>query len=414
MSSRPRSASRASRAPSRQARERELVAQARAVSLPSQVDVAVVGGGAAGLAAAITAAEVGAHVVVVERSLECGRSILATGGGRCNLANTRLSAKRYRHPGFVSAVCGERFLADVLGFFSASGLAVAEEEGGRLYPVTREASSVREVLVARALRAGVTLACGREVTAVTQSTRGFALELTPAFGDGGKGHLGARAIVIATGGGSGSLAGCLGLPVVPPRPVLCPLACEGLDFPALDGRRTRVSAALVRGGETIAREAGELLFRPYGISGIVSFDLSRNALPGDCVVLDLLPEVDAHTAQELAMLGGTAGLLDGSVAAQLKRQGGTPEDVVRRAKSVKLLVKGTADEKRAQVMAGGIDVTALDVSTLECQGVPGTFACGEAVDVDGACGGYNLAWAWKSGMVAGLSAARHAGGKRRD
>lgn len=114
------------------------------------------------------------------------------------------------------------------------------------------------------------------------------------------------------------------------------------------------------------------------------------------------------------MRGGTAGLLDGSVAAQLKRQGGTPEDVVRRAKSVKLLVKGTADEKRAQVMAGGIDVTALDVSTLECQGVPGTFACGEAVDVDGACGGYNLAWAWKSGMVAGLSAARHAGGKRRD
>ena len=151
MSSRPRSASRSSRAPSRQAREQKLVAQARAVSLPSQVDVAVMGGGAAGLAAAITAAEAGARVVVVERSLECGRSILATGGGRCNLANTRLSAKRYRHPSFVDAVCGEHFLGDVLGFFSASGLAVAEEEGGRLYPVTREASSVREVLVAEAL-----------------------------------------------------------------------------------------------------------------------------------------------------------------------------------------------------------------------------------------------------------------------
>ena len=333
MSSRPRSASRSSRAPSRQAREQKLVAQARAVSLPSQVDVAVVGGGAAGLAAAITAAEVGAHVVVVERSLECGRSILATGGGRCNLANTRLSAKRYRHPSFVDAVCGEHFLGDVLGFFSASGLAVAEEEGGRLYPVTREASSVREVLVARALRAGVTLACGREVTAVTQSTRGFALELTPAFEDGGKGHLGARAIVIATGGGSGSLAGCLGLPVVPPRPVLCPLACEGLDFPALDGRRTRVSAALVRGGETIAREAGELLFRPYGISGIVSFDLSRNALPGDCVVLDLLPEREArgtHGRREARPGHGGRHRRDGAGRLDARMPGGARDVCQRR------------------------------------------------------------------------------------
>ena len=153
MPSRPRSTSRAGRGPSRLARERELAAQAQAVQVPAQVDVAVIGGGASGLAAAITAAEAGARVVIIERALECGRSILATGGGRCNLANANLSAERYRHPGFVSAVCGERFLPDVLGFFSACGLAVAEEEGGRLYPVTREASSVREVLVARADRA---------------------------------------------------------------------------------------------------------------------------------------------------------------------------------------------------------------------------------------------------------------------
>ncbi len=375
--------------------------------MPSQVDVAVVGAGAAGLVASIAAAEAGAQVVAIERGLECGRSILATGGGRCNLANASLSIERYRHPGFVSAVSGTSFLEDVLGFFSACGLAVAEEEGGRLYPVTREAASVREVLLARALKAGAVLACGREATDVARTDGGFRLELLPVFEGGRKETLAACTVVIATGGNDGSLAGSLGLPRVPARPVLCPLACEGLAFAALDGRRTRVSAVLVRDGVTVAREAGELLFRPYGISGIVSFDLSRTALPGDKLVLDLLPEVDEHTAHELASRGGTAGLLDDALAAQLAQRGSSrAEDVVARAKAVELTVTGTADEKRAQVMAGGIDVDALDPATLGCQDVPGAFACGEAVDVDGACGGYNLAWAWKSGMVAGTSAAR--------
>lgn len=406
MPSRPRSTSRAGRGPSRLARERELAAQAQAVRLPAQVDVVVVGGGASGLAAAITAAEAGARVVVVERALECGRSILATGGGRCNLANADLAAERYRHPGFVSAVCGKRFLEDVLGFFSACGLAVAEEEGGRLYPVTREASSVREVLVARARRTHVTLACGREVAGVSRTSRGFDLELVPTFEGAQRETLGARAVVIATGGGESSLARGLDLPLVDARPVLCPLACEGLDFPALDGRRTRVAATLVRNDSTIACEAGELLFRPYGISGIVSFDLSRNALPGDRLALDLLPEVDAGIARELTMRGGTVGLLDDAVAAQLGKLNGTAEDVVAHAKAVELLVTGIADEKRAQVTAGGVDVSALDALTLACPSVPGVFACGEVVDVDGACGGFNLAWAWKSGMVAGTAAAR--------
>ena len=409
MSSRPRNTSHTSRGSSRLARERELIAQARAIHVPAQTDVAVVGGGAAGLAAAITAAEGGARVVVVERALECGRSILATGGGRCNRANVDLSAERYRNPSFVSAVCGERFLEDVLGFFSACGLAIAEEEGGRLYPVTREASSVRGVLLARARKANVALVCGREVTGVSRAGGEYRLELSPAFEGGRQEELCAQAVILATGGGACSLAHGLGIPLVSPRPVLCPLACEGLDFPALDGRRVHVAATLVRAGKSVAQEAGELLFRPYGISGIVSFDLSRNVRSGDKLLLDLLPEVDSRTTHELATRGGTAGLLDNAVSGQLARDGSAPEDVVARAKAVELIVTGTADEKRAQVTAGGIDVGALDASSLACKTAPSTFACGEAVDVDGACGGFNLAWAWKSGMVAGASAARLAG-----
>ena len=107
------------------------------------------------------------------------------------------------------------------------------------------------------------------------------------------------------------------------------------------------------------------------------------------------------------MRGGTVGLLDDAVAAQLgKLEWHGRGHAVAHAKAVELLVTGIADDKRAQVTAGGVDVSALDALTLACPGVPGVFACGEVVDVDGACGGFNLAWAWKSGMVAGTAAAR--------
>ena len=111
--------------------------------VPERCDVCVVGGGASGLAAAIAAAEAGASVVVLERAAECGRTILATGNGRCNLSNARLERGRYNDPAFVEAVCGAAFGSDVLGFLEGCGLAVVEEGGGRLYPLSRQAASVR-------------------------------------------------------------------------------------------------------------------------------------------------------------------------------------------------------------------------------------------------------------------------------
>ena len=143
-----------------QARE-EALAAAAAVRVPGRCDVCVIGGGASGLAAAIASAEAGASVTVLERAPECGRKILATGNGRCNFSNARLDWGRYNDPGFVEAVCGPGFGEDVLAFFEECGLAWVEEEGGRLYPLSRQAASVREVLLARAQRAGVALAPAR-------------------------------------------------------------------------------------------------------------------------------------------------------------------------------------------------------------------------------------------------------------
>ncbi len=299
--------------------------------MPRAADVVVVGGGASGLAAAVAAAEAGAHVVALERDVAFGRRLLATGNGRCNLANARLAWGRYNDAAFVEAVCGtpEGFLADVLAFFEGCGLAVAEEGGGRIYPLSRQASSVREVLLARARRAGVVMAAAREVTGIAQGEVSF-------DEDGRRISVSAGAVVVAAGGGEGLVRG-LGLACAPYEPVLCSLACRPatpeVDLRALDGRRAHVVARLLREGAEVAREEGEALFRTYGVSGIVAFDLSRHARPGDVVSLDLTCGMDERRAGELVRAaGGACGLLDPVVAAALG------PDAARRARALRLVV----------------------------------------------------------------------------
>ncbi len=388
--------------PSRAAARQALLEAAAAVRVPERADVAVVGGGAAGLVAAIAAAEAGCSTVVLERAPECGRSILATGNGRCNLSNARLSWERYNDPAFVEAVCGERFGADVLDLFEGCGLACAEEDG-RLYPLSRQAASVRDVLLARARRGGVTLAPAREVTVVARDGRDGWRVTFSGMGTGA-GALEARCAVLATGGGT-EITRSLGLACAPDEPVLCPLACEPvgtLSLAELDGRRAHVVARLLRDGREVARETGEVLFRPYGVSGIVAFDLSREARAGDVLSLDLTAGLDRARAERLARAaGGCRGLLDPVVARALG-------DSLELARDLRLQVLGPAEPERAQVTRGGLLAGQFLPETLEARELPGLFACGEALDVDGACGGFNLAWAWKSGLVAGHGAAGRA------
>lgn len=381
--------------PSRAKQREALAAAAAAVRVPERYDVAVIGGGASGLVAACAAAEAGASVVVFERDLECGRKILATGNGRCNFANEHLVSERFSNPAFVRAVCGgeDRWLGDVLAFWRESGLAWTSESG-RLYPVSMQAASVRNVLLARCRRAGVVLACGREVAGVDVA--------------------GARAVVLACGGGEALLCStgleAAGLEARPFEPALCPLAAHpadtGIDLAALDGRRARAAATLLRDGEPAYAETGEVLFRPWGLSGIVVFDLSRRAQAGDVVRLDL---TCGMTDAELAGFVPD-GVLDPRVAEVLARGG---RDALARARALDFVVEGLAETNKAQVMRGGLLTSQFEPETLAAKVRPGLFACGEALDVDADCGGFNLAWAWKSGMVAGAAAAAYATGSER-
>ena len=381
---------------SRIARREALLTQARATELAARVDVCVVGGGAAGLVAAITAAEQGARTVVVERDLECGRTILATGGGRCNFANRDLVASYYNNPDFVEAVVDDDFLGQVLRFFRASGLAWCEEEG-RLYPASLSAASVRDVLLARAERAGVTFACAREVVSVDAANGEWRVTTNGPLGEE---SLNAEAVIFASGGGV-TLGESL-LPVNEPQPMLCPIACSGLPFGKLDGQRVHAELRLMRDGNEILRERGELLFRPYGLSGICAFNLSRFAEADDVILLDLAPELEMSQLDYLVgRAGSLAGVVSPQIAAALAGAGFGAADI----KALPCTVLGLTETDHAQVTRGGFVTSSFDPTTLAAVALPGIFAAGEALDVDGPCGGYNLSWAWVSGQVAGTSAA---------
>ena len=419
------------RRPSRAQALAALMRDAAAVAVDDSYDVVVVGGGAAGLAASIVAAEGGARTLVLEAAPECGRSILATGNGRCNLSNVELGPDAYNDPNFVGDVFGDDPLKDILDFFRECGLRWSLE-GARLYPVSRSAASVRNVLLARARRTDVTLAPARRVTSVTPADAGFEVAYERTFDDSAS-RVRARAVIVATGGGACEALTPLGLESTPLSRVLCPVGCDAPFLAELDGRRAQARVQLSHGTFPCWSERGEVLFRTFGLSGIVVFNLSREAREGDLVELDLACDLAPSELQQLVdpfargsfEHGCLDGVLDPRIAATIERLArerwqlsGLERDapasdsaaLITLAKSLPLRVTGVMGGEAAQVTRGGLRNSQFSTSTLECAARPRLFACGEALDVDGACGGFNLSWAWKSGMVAGRAAANAAAG----
>lgn len=378
--------------------------------------VAVIGGGAAGMTAAITAAEQGAgRVYLIEKNSILGRKLLATGNGRCNLTNIN-----------------SPYADEALEFFENLGLLTRIEDEGRVYPYSEQASAVQEVLISKLNDLKVDIRCGSDVKNIEKTERGFRVRTEGEYFD-------ADSVILATGGKAGPQYGStgdgyrfakeFGHSVIRLMPSLVQMVSDQAFFKSLKGVRTKGRVELVRNGAVLDREDGEIQFTEDGLSGICIFNLSREYLRGDIIRIDLFPEYEAAQLEELlrqrteksgnrSMAAFFMGMLNkklfpvilSELAIDESKNSSSlaPEDFERIAlflKAWEINVTGTKGWKEAQVTAGGVDLEETDRSTMESRLIPGIYFAGELLDVDEKCGGYNLQWAWHSGMLAGKSAA---------
>lgn len=403
--------------------------------------IAILGGGASGLAAAIAASENPAcQVHIFERQNRVGRKLLATGNGRCNLTNRNLSPEVYHgaDPGFVRPSLAAFGLEQTLDFFHGLGLMTTSEPSGRIYPWSDQAGSVVDVLRFALDRPNVCLHTGSEITRVRRTPGGFLLI-------GPEGSATCGRLIVACGGLAGtalggSMAGyqllrSLGHHCTRLRPALVQLKSSYPRCASLKGVRANCRLTLTHDGNPVTEAVGEVQFTQYGLSGPAIFEISRHACdkPGLWACrLDLLPEISLEQLQQ-ALTHRRAqaprllaeNLLTGTVHNRLGRvllqEAGLPMTAplstltARDLALVSSLVKDfilTLTEPMgmdcAQVTAGGILTAEFDPATLESRLCPGLYACGEVLDIDGDCGGYNLQWAWSSGHAAGTAAGKEA------
>lgn len=398
-------------------------------------EIVIIGAGASGMAAAITAAEdTGNRVTLIERQARVGRKLLSTGNGRCNLTNISATLSNYHggDPDFASAALGLFPPADNMAFFQRLGLLCVPEYGGRVFPMSNQAASVLDVLRYAVDVRGVKVITGSAVTGAGKSGGGFYI-------DSDSDRLRSDKLIIACGGLAGGKLGgvkdgyellkSFGHECTKLYPALTQIRTAG-EYPrALKGVKAVAGLKLVRKGNTVAENCGEVLFTETGVSGTAVFEVSRfaSAVPGaEELILDFFPhmndgEVQDYVNQQAKSMSAHPAIrvLTGSVHNRLgqmlcKAAGISGEmlcadlgvfNILRLVDTVKgfgLQITGVSGFDSAQVTAGGIKTDGFFSDTMQSRLVPGLYACGEVLDIDGDCGGYNLQWAWSSGRLAGL------------
>lgn len=412
--------------------------------------VAVIGGGASGLMAAWSAAEQGSHVVLVERNDRVGKKILATGNGKCNFSNRDFStAYYYGDRDRIGEIFRRCSMEETVALFQVWGMLVKERQG-YLYPRSEQAATVLDILRMMTERQGVQTLLSTQITRILPDSRGRGFRL---YGEHEIGSF--DSVVIACGGqaapktgsdGAGyRLVSQLGHRITDRVPALVQLRCSDSSLKLAAGVRCDAGICLYdsvtsRSGKKEKRllqeERGELQITDYGISGIPVFQLSRTAgyalLQGAEVTaeIDFFPDDEEEAFVSLCRQRAEAGqgrILEESLLGfankkinqmMIRRAGKHPGDRITDRKELEKLyasyrklelpVCGTNSFDQAQVTAGGVPLSEV-TADLESIVQPGIFLAGEILDVDGRCGGYNLQWAWSSGRVAGIEAARRAG-----
>ena len=400
-------------------------------------EILILGGGAAGIVAAIAAAEADpqAHVLLLEKNPRIGKKLLATGNGRCNLDNSNMSPDCF----FSSDKDGvKRLLASMgepLDWFKSHGLLCREDEAGRVYPYSNQASDVLNLLLHWLEQRHVEVRCNCTVSDIDRKGRGYVV-----CADGQ--WIYADAVICAMGGKAGpqfgtdgfalDFAQMCGCKIQPLYPCLVPLNCNKKQVSGLSGIRVKADASLYDGERFIHKESGEIQFTDYGISGIAVFQLSGflNRVKQASIVLDLFPQWTEEELTAVLMAKGKlfadgdlyalmCGLVHQRVGTAIWKAAGIGKEdrklsTLSREEWGKLAYSfkhwcfselSPTEWKNAQTTGGGIALSQLE-DDFQLRGCEDLYFVGESCDCAGFCGGYNLHWAFGSAILAGKSAAK--------
>lgn len=400
-------------------------------------DIAIVGGGASGMMAAIIAAQNNMSVVLIEKNTELGRKILATGNGRCNLTNRLTDVSRYHggDPEFIGHVLEKFDQFDTSKFFENLGIILKEENLGRIFPKSDQASTVVNALSYELQKNKVEISLGIQVRRIEKKDSIFKITLESTK------IIEARKLIITAGGKASPQLGTsgdayfwlqnMGHTVTGLYPALAPIETEETWPKEIQGLKVEANVITSVDGDIIYTKFGDVLFTHFGLSGPAAMaqagaigpNLGRNVK----IHLDLFPDdkidnldlkltkiIESNGAK--AIKNVLAGIIPSNLAPVLlsilnidsDRKAAEISKIDRKnisqtLKNIELTVAGVRPFKEAQVTHGGVTLSEIDMNTMESKIVPDLYLAGEVLNVDGDSGGFNLQWAWSSGHLAGQS-----------
>lgn len=404
-------------------------------------DVVVIGAGAAGLMAAIHAAERGQSVLLLEKNRKPGVKILMSGGTRCNITHAcdnRGIVEAFGPNGrFLHSPLAALSVEQTIEFFENAGVATKVEDTGKVFPVSNRAVDVLNALLTRLRQSGATLALDESVTAIEREVDGtFALTTS-------RRSIHVPKVILTTGGQS--YPGCgtrgdgyafvqaMGHTIVKPRPALVPIRVDAPWIADLRGvTLADVNVKVLEGDEALTTGRGGFLFAHFGLTGPAPLDVSkaitRHAQPRSLELeLDFLPSISEREFDEFMRVQSLASgkkqlavllaeklprrLCDSLLSSigqpvERKAAGLSKSDrakLVTAVKRMRLPVQGTLGFEKAEVTTGGVLLDEVDSRTMESKLVPGLYLAGEILDLDGPIGGYNFQAAWSTGWLAGRS-----------
>lgn len=391
--------------------------------------VVIIGGGASGLVAAIYSAKAGNNVTILERNNSVGKKILITGNGRCNYFNENQSLDHYHSSDkhLLGKILTIHNLSEVLGLFDEIGI-VPKIKNNYYYPNSNQAVSIKEALLLECQLLGVQIKTDYLVQEIIKQDNKFIInnEIT------------ADKVIIATGSKAAPKTGSDGIgytiakklnhTIIKPLPALVQLQSDD-SIKDWNGIRCDVNVTLMEKGKKIKEEIGEIQLTDYGVSGICIFNLSGYIARGldnnqkEELLINFLPDIKdfiTYMEERNKKVKGRNisrlfdGLLNYKLADVLIKKSKINKDVYwdqltqkqkenlsQNITNLKLNITGTNSFDKAQICSGGIPLTEINQTTMESLKTQGLYFAGEILDVNGDCGGYNLSFAWVTGMLAG-------------